>query len=361
MAAVIDRRAILKGLAVSAFSVAHVRGIGSPNFQKKPMPAKETKIFDPADGFAPLTDTYILTDSSVVKRGNRWWMYLAGRAMNRPSIELFSASLPENAPLAATGWILTARSDDKTKIADLAGHESSKAWDLNGGRHCPSYVRGLDPQRKTWVERIYYAGGATNVWGPYTIGYLEWNGSNWVDQQAPVFTANEEWEHGSVYEPNLIYHDGKWKMWYVAGSNQEDYIAQGYSESPDGRTGWTKHQIVFAPEEKVFDFCVVETKKGFEAVFSRVFLGKTSPSAPAGLWWCEGKAPSSKMSDWSKPVQIMTAEDRGWHSGPWKPSLRYSDTDPNKMLVFFDGLYAKQGGGPFPYVFTLGCLEIERP
>jgi len=114
-----------------------------------------------------------------------------------------------------------------TKIADLADHEASNAWDLKGGRHCPSYVKGWDPTRRAEVERIYYAGGAANVWGPYTIGYLEWNGTKWVDQSAPVFVANEEWEHGSVYEPNLIYNDGKWKMWYVAGSNQEDYFCPG--------------------------------------------------------------------------------------------------------------------------------------
>ena len=42
--------------------------------EEKIMLGKETKIFDPADGFAPLTDALVLTDSSVVKRGNRWWM-----------------------------------------------------------------------------------------------------------------------------------------------------------------------------------------------------------------------------------------------------------------------------------------------
>src|SRR5262249_38053604 len=133
------------------------------------MPGKETKIFDPADGFALLTDAFVLTDSTVVKRDHRWWMYLAGRAMNRESIELFSAALPEGAPLAATGWTPIARGDDATKIADLTGHQNSMTWDLKGGRHCPSYVRGLDPQRKAWVERIYYAGGASDVWGPYAI------------------------------------------------------------------------------------------------------------------------------------------------------------------------------------------------
>ena len=357
----VSRRSMSKGLIFSAFSAVCMSDLSFPKLQKKIMQGTETKIFDPADGFAPLTDTFILTDASVVKRGNRWWMYLAGRALNRASIELFSASLPEGAPLAAKGWKLTSQSGDHTKIADLAGHESSKAWDLNGGRHCPSYVRGWDPQRKTWVERIYYAGGATNVWGPYSIGYLEWDGHKWVDQSTPAFTANEDWEHGSVYEPNLIYHDGKWKMWYVAGSNQEDYIVQGYSESVDGRSGWSKHQVFIAPEEKVFDFCVIQSKSGYEAVFSRVMLGKQLPAAPAGLWWCEAKAPSSRFSDWSKPVQIMNAEDRGWHSGPWKPSLLYGETDSTKMFVFFDGLYPKKDAGPFPYVFTLGCLEIDRP
>ena len=34
---------------------------------------------------------------------------------------------------------------------------------------------------------------------------------------------------------------------------------------------------------------------------------------------------------------------------------------PIGMFVFFDGLYPKKDAGPFPYVFTLGCLEIERP
>jgi hypothetical protein len=33
--------------------------------------------------------------------------------------------------------------------------------------------------------------------------------------------ALEEWGHGSVYEPNVTFADGRWKMWFVAGSNQD--------------------------------------------------------------------------------------------------------------------------------------------
>ena len=58
------------------------------------MNAKEIKIFDPADGFAPFTDPIELTDSTVAKRGDRWWMYLAGEVSGHEGIQLFSASLP---------------------------------------------------------------------------------------------------------------------------------------------------------------------------------------------------------------------------------------------------------------------------
>ena len=320
----------------------------------------ETKIFDPADGFAPFTDPWIVTDSSVVKRGDRYWMYLAGKVQNREAIQLFSASLPAGAPLSATGWSLTSDPENPTRVAMLAPQEASKSWDGKGGRHCPSYVKGWDPARGIWVERIYYAGGAENVWGPYTIGYLEWDGNRWVEQESPVFRAEEDWEHGSVYEPNLIYADGKWKMWYVAGSNQEDYLVHGFAESLDGRTNWTKHKMFAPPELKLFDFCPIATENGYEAVFSRVWLAPSEAPRETGLWWCRCERASHEFSDWSESVQIMTAEKHGWHSGPWKPSAHYSGTDSNRMFVFFDGVYQKNEPGPFPFVFTLGCAEFDR-
>ncbi|MGC2659133.1 MAG: hypothetical protein WA324_14330 [Bryobacteraceae bacterium] len=321
----------------------------------------ETKIFDPADGFGTITDVWVATDSTLMRRGRQWWMYLAGKIQNREGIDLFSASLPDGAPLSATGWTIMPDANDPSKAALLAGYERSHSWDLKGGRHCPSYVKGWDPARGDWVERIYYAGGAENVWGPYTIGYLEWDGRQWIDQASPVFLSEEEWEHGSVYEPNLVYADGKWKMWYVAGSNQEDYLVHGFSESVDGCTNWTKHKIFAPPDHKMFDFCVIKAEIGFEAVFSRVWLTSSEPPPVTGLWWCRAGHLSAELSDWSEPIQIMTAENRGWHGGPWKPSLQYSETGEGKMLVFFDGAYKREIPGGFPFVFTLGCLQIDRP
>ena len=319
----------------------------------------KTKIFDPADGFLPLTDPGNVTDCSVAKRGNQWWMYTAGTVVGSHGIHLFSASLPEGAPLAAAGWRLTPDLNNKSRVAMLADQRTSSPWDLKGGRHCPSYVRGWDPDRNTWVERIYYAGGAEQVWGPYAIGYLEWDGAKWVDQPSPVFTAAEDWEQGSVYEPNLIYADGKWRMWYVAGSNQQDYLVHGYAESPDGRANWTKHTIFAPPELKLFDFRVIATESGYEAVYSRVWLAQSEPPAAVGLWWCHCDHPANELSQWSEPIQLMNAEKAEWHSGPWKPSVHYSESDPNRMFVFFDGIYRKNEPGPFPFAFTLGCLELD--
>ncbi len=323
-----------------------------------PIPGEETKIFDPFDRATASGGSEVL-DPSVVHRDSRWWMCLAGQAEGFGPPELFSASLAPGAPLSAKGWALT-RAADGT-LAPLAGRDASRPWDGDGGRHCPSYVRGWDPRNRRWVERIYYAGAANNIGGPYTIGYLEYDDAHWVDRPEPVFAAAQDWEHGSVYEPNLIYHDGKWKMWYVAGANRDDYLVHGYSESEDGISGWSTHAIFAPPEMKMFDFCVRRHGAGFDAVFSRIWVKSDARPPETGLWWCRAEMPSSHFSDWAEPVQIMTAEDRGWHSGPFKPSLAFEEGDDARGLVFFGGSYRTSDPGPFPFAFTLGCLEIALP
>jgi hypothetical protein len=312
-----------------------------------------TTIFDAGKGYGPLTRLKTIVDCTVAKHQDRWRMFVCGVETAVWEIHMFSAALPEGAPLSATGWLLTADADDPSRPALLAGKTRSYTWDGKGGRHCPSYVKGWDPEMNDWVERIYYAGAAQNFMGPYAIGYVQWDGTRWVDQSTPAFTANEYWERGSVYEPNVIYHDGKWKMWYVAGANQDDYLVQGYSESPDGCTGWSPHQIVFSAEEKVFDFCVISADGVFEAVFARVNVGKTE-LPKTGLWWCQAKEPSPNIKDWSEPVRISSP-------GPWKPVLRYGENAPQKMFVFYDGVYPNAAGGAIPLNFTLNCLEIDRP
>ena len=54
----------------------------------------------------------------------------------------------------------------------------------------------------------------------------------------------------------------------------------------------------------------------------------------------------------------MTADDQGWHSGPWKPSFQFDSNLGEHALVFFDGLYRTSDPGPFPFAFTLGCVDV---
>lgn len=124
---------------------------------------KESKIFDPRD---PLTAAYGcgLVDASVTKRGEHWWMVLAGQPRGYGATDLYSAYLPKGAALSASGW--TPLLDGAGRLAPLSARNKSALWDGNGGRHCPSYVQGWDPHKKTWVERIYYAGAAKILWGP---------------------------------------------------------------------------------------------------------------------------------------------------------------------------------------------------
>jgi len=73
-----------------------------------------------------------------------------------------------------------------------------------------------------------------------------------------------------------------------------------------------------------------------------------------GLWWCRAKDPSPDMKDWTEPVRISGP-------GPWKPVLRYGETDLRRMFVFHDNQYPNTTGFGIPFHFTLDCLEIDRP
>jgi hypothetical protein len=53
-------------------------------------------------------------------------------------------------------WKLTR--DAAGELETVAARHLSGRWDSKGGRHCPSYVKGWDPRRGAWAERIYYAG-----------------------------------------------------------------------------------------------------------------------------------------------------------------------------------------------------------
>jgi hypothetical protein len=73
----------------------------NPSSGHKAIPSGiEFKVFDPRD---PATGSggAELSDACVLKRGNQWWMYLAGQAKGYGATDLYSASLPPDAQLTA--------------------------------------------------------------------------------------------------------------------------------------------------------------------------------------------------------------------------------------------------------------------
>jgi hypothetical protein len=315
---------------------------------------QKTTIFDKCRGYEPVSNLGTFTDATVTKRDNRWWMFGSGFDKDLEDLNIFSASLPPDAPLSVSGWTITIDPANSARAVPVCGKTLSLGWDGKGGRHCPSHVCGYDPKTGKSIERLYYAGASGDFFGPYAIGFLEWDGRNCVDQACPAFVANEDWEHGSVCEPNVVYHDGKWKMWYAAGNNLEDYIVQGYSESEDGITGWTQHQIVFPWEERVFDFNVRPTIEGaFEAMIARINTKGRKDLPKTGLWWIKTKTPSERIEDWSEPIRIAEPV-------AGKPSLQYGEADHSQMFVFNDGISVNTSGRGMPYCYTIECLKIEK-
>ncbi len=110
----------------------------------------ESKVFDPRD---PATGSggAEVSDACVVKRGNQWWMYLAGQAKGYGATDLYSASLPPDAPLSAQSWALTRDGDGNLK--PLTGRGMSRNWDGRGGKAlsilCPRMGPGRRPMGRT--------------------------------------------------------------------------------------------------------------------------------------------------------------------------------------------------------------------
>jgi hypothetical protein len=63
-------------------------------------------------------------------------------------------------------------------------------------------------------------------------------------------------------------------MWYVAGSNQEDYLVHGYAESEDGSIGWNNHAVFAPPEMRIR-----QRGDAFDAIFARASVRQGTHTA----------------------------------------------------------------------------------
>lgn len=296
-------------------------------------------------GLSGLRNLDTVADPSVTRRSGRWCMVLGGTYGHDRVIKLFTAESTR----ADGGWRIATAQDDPGLAVELADAPPPDAWDATG-YHCPAYVRGLDASGAV-VERIYYASssGWDSLYGPYQIGFLQLVDSTWVRRPEPVFTAGAAWERGTVLEPNVLHHDGRWLLRYTAGLATGELPVTGLAESPDGVSGWRR---IGTPEAGQFDAHVIAGEKGFDLITSRHPLdSKFTPGD--GLWHSRGENPDGP---WKTARQIVsTIDGTDWHqAGVWKPTA----VRENGRLIVFSTV-AQPSENPYVPALGIGMFEAS--
>lgn len=292
-------------------------------------------VFGGADGLgiAHLRNMANVADPSVARRDGGYWMVLGALDPATHVIDLFSAESAR----ATDGWRIVTEPDDPTLARRIAGRPAPDGWDATG-YHCPSYVAGVGRDGEP-VERIYYASSATwSFYGPYQIGFLEWDGQSWRRHPEPVFGAARPWEPGTVLEPHVRYADGHWLMHYTAGIGADvPRAATALVASADGIGDW--HPIG-APEPDRFDtFAVGDLDIVARHPLNGVFTDDD------GLWLV--------TQENSRQI-LRTVDGTDWHAlGAWKPTALVAGGE----LVVFCTAMGLPSAGPVP-LFGIGCVAV---
>lgn len=82
---------------------------------------------------------------------------------------------------------------------------------------------------------------AVNIEGHYSIGYAESsNGINWNKRILPVLSADNELLETDVVEPTIVKYDNKYYLWYNSFESGKENYKIRVASSEDG-INWTKH------------------------------------------------------------------------------------------------------------------------
>lgn len=294
-------------------------------------------IFGGVDGLgiAGLRNMANVADPSVTRRDGTYWMVLGAMDPAKHVIDLYSAE----SATATDGWRIVTEPDDPKTATRIAEPPEPGGWDATG-YHCPSYATGFDGDGNP-VERIYYASSAawTSLYGPFQIGFLQWDGLTWRRHPTPVFSATRPWELGTVLEPNVRYAGGRWLMHYTAGLGDGRRSATALVASADGSTDW---RPIGEPEADRFDTFVLPDAAG--VVISRHPLDG-NVTEEDGLWL---------LRDGISQQILRTANGTTWHDmGAWKPTALVEGDE----LVVFCTVVRRGEAGPVP-LFGIGCVTV---
>lgn len=346
----VSRRGLLTGGAALGLGLTAGAPASAAAASGEVVIGRKTPVLGGAEriGVAHLRNVDTVADVSVTRADGHWAMVLGATSGDSSVIGIYSARLPRGATLDSADWAIATEPGDPAVAAALAPVPPAGAWDATG-YHCPVHVQGGG------ARRVYYASTPErSLYGPYRIGCLEWEGGRWHRRPEPVFTAREAWERGTVLEPNVVYADGWWRIYYAAGLTETEGAVIGYAESRDGLSGWRCRRVELADGE--FDAAVAAAARGFHRVTARHPAHR--PLEPGdGLWL--SRAHGLDRPSWMPEDQLVESVDgTAWHrGGVWKPSVVVDPARPDEGHVFFNGVAF---AGPAP-TFTVGRVSYRIP
>jgi hypothetical protein len=284
-----------------------------------------------------------LTDPDVHRIDGRWTMFLGGFT-TQFRVRLFTAVLPPGADLSSPQWTLVTE-PGKQKRAQALQHPARRGdWDY-AAMGSPSYAEGPLPNGDS-VRRVYYT-GLNKLFGPrrtYAIGVLEWDQGRWVRRPLPVLAGTGGFPH--ALEPTVVVAGGRWHLYFMrfAGDparGQAPAYEFCHTQSANGLTDWTEPQVLFGPDQFVFDNAVAARP----GTYYMLTAGDAATSAiPQGLWLSSGPTLPGVASAGFRTRLLDTSAPAtpAWcQRGVCGPSLvlEQAANQPLQLQVFVTGTY----------------------
>lgn len=203
---------------------------------------------------------------------------------------------------------------------------SSSSWDKGG------IARGISVIFKDNKYHLWYSGTDESdlTRNPFwRIGYAtSTNGINWTKQNNgnPVIVPTTPWELSNVSYPNVIFEDGKYKMWYAAGlGDLPQQIV--YAESADG-INWIK------PADK--NPALTRTPGSFDSTYmASPFVMKDEGiykmwySGFNGNYWAIGYATKEASQGIELNVPLLKQTSEPWQSEIYNKADKWNPQDPS--------------------------------
>jgi len=156
----------------------------------------------------------------------------------------------------------------------------------------------------------------------------------WQDSpNSPVLSGSLNFEPNGVTDPNVIYENGTYKMWYAGAGYSKDFRI-GYAVSGDG-INWNKNQTpILTHSYSGWDVVGVRTPKVIKVgnLYKMYYGGITSNTTSK-----VGLATSPDGVNWTKRPEPVLAPSLSWESSVEPASIIYSNEI--YYLFYVDGLY----------------------